>query len=127
VFKSIELVFIITITFIGFYGVFFSENLIKKLLMLGVLNASTIGIFLYVGSFYSTTPPILSGTQKLFHYTEYADPLPQALVLTAVVIGFATQSLSLVYVMYVSRYFHTLEEEKIERVVENERISDLDA
>ncbi len=54
-----------------------------------VLGLSLIGyavnVFIFaMGRLWSGTPPILGGAGVL------ADPLPQALVLTAIVIGFAT-------------------------------------
>ncbi|HOO31935.1 MAG TPA: cation:proton antiporter subunit C [Thermotogota bacterium] len=125
--RSIELIGICACFITGLYGVFFSKNLIKKLLMLGILNAATIGFFLYIGSARSKIPPILNAVNPLFLAENYADPLPQALVLTAVVIGFATQSLSLVYVMFLSKKYHTIEEDKIEKLVEEERKHELDA
>jgi multisubunit Na+/H+ antiporter MnhC subunit len=48
------------------------------------------------------------------------------LVLTAVVIGFATQSLSLVFAMYLSKSYDTVEEDKIEKLVEEERRGELE-
>jgi multicomponent K+:H+ antiporter subunit C len=47
------------------------------------------------------TPPIL-GPDTVIDPAHYADPIPQALVLTAIVIGFATTALFLV-VLLVSR------------------------
>lgn len=54
-----------------------------------VLGLTVIGyavnVFIFaMGRLWSAAPPILSGA------TPVADPLPQALVLTAIVIGFAT-------------------------------------
>jgi multicomponent K+:H+ antiporter subunit C len=44
-----------------------------------------VNIFLFaMGRLHTNLPPIISPGQK-----QYADPLPQALVLTAIVIGFA--------------------------------------
>jgi multicomponent Na+:H+ antiporter subunit C len=95
--------------------------------MLGVVNAATIGVFLFIGSTKSQIPPILNVQESIFLSEKFADPLPQALVLTAVVIGFATQSLSLVYVMYLSKKYHTIEEDKIEKLVEEERKNELES
>ncbi len=125
--RNIELIFICATFITGLFGVFNSKNLIKKLLMLGVLNASTIGFFLYIGSKNSIIPPIISLDTLILRSDYYADPLPQALMLTAVVIGFATQSLSLVYVMFLSSHYHTIEEDKIEKLVEEERKNELES
>lgn len=125
--RELELLFICATFVCGFFGVYYTKNMIKKLLMLGVMNVSTIGIFLFIGSTNSIIPPILKTTQALLPSQSYSDPLPQALVLTAVVIGFATQSLSLVFVMYLSKNYDTIEEDKIEKLVEEERKSELES
>ncbi len=124
--RELELFFICAVFICGFYGVYYTKNMIKKLLMLGVMNVATIGIFLFIGSTHSIIPPILSGHERIINQYSFSDPLPQALVLTAVVIGFATQSLSLVFVMYLSKNYKTIEEDKIEKLVEEERKSDLE-
>lgn len=125
--RELELLFICATFICGFFGVYYTKNMIKKLLMLGVMNVATIGIFLFIGSSNSTIPPILKSTQIIVNQQSFSDPLPQALVLTAVVIGFATQSLSLVFVMYLSKNYDTIEEDKIEKLVEEERKNDLES
>jgi multicomponent Na+:H+ antiporter subunit C len=124
--RELELLFICATFICGFFGVYYTKNIIKKLLMLGVMNVATIGIFLYIGSTNSTVPPILKSVHSVITQQSFSDPLPQALVLTAVVIGFATQSLSLVFAMYLSKSYDTVEEDKIEKLVEEERRGELE-
>ncbi|MCZ0903284.1 cation:proton antiporter subunit C, partial [Microcoleus sp. HI-ES] len=45
---------------------------------------------------------------------DYADPVPQAVILTAIVIGFSIQALMLVSVMKLARDNPTLESNEIE-------------
>lgn len=45
----------------------------------------------------------------------YADPVPQAVILTAIVIGFSVQALMLVGVMKLARDNPTLETDEIEK------------
>lgn len=123
--KEIEGILILLGILIGLYGTLTKRNLILKLLMLGVMNSSVIGFFLYSGIGESRVPPILSPTIKAFSQFDYADPLPQALVITAVVIGFATLSLSLVYVMLIAIKFHTVDENQIEDTIEKDRLDEL--
>ena len=64
-----------------------------------VLGLTLIGyavnVFIFaMGRLWSGAPPILSEAAA-----EFADPLPQALVLTAIVIGFATTALFLVVLL----------------------------
>jgi len=47
-----------------------------------------------------------------------ADPLPQALVLTAIVIHFATLALALVYVIFLTEHRHTQDVRHLERLEE---------
>ena len=63
------------------------------------LLSYAVNLFIFsVGSIFIDKPPVLSPgvPADLAHYT---DPLPQSLVLTAIVIGFATTSLFLVVLL----------------------------
>ncbi len=52
-------------------------------------------------------PPVLSDTVS--HLSQYVDPLPQALILTAIVIGFAVQAFLLTLLVITWRRNRTLE------------------
>lgn len=63
------------------------------------LLSYAVNLFIFsMGRLRMNAAPILDGAQP----ANYADPLPQALVLTAIVIGFATTALFLV-ILLVSR------------------------
>ena len=66
-----------------------------------VLIASRDGLF----------APIVSDVRE----GAYADPVPQAVILTAIVIGFSIQALMLVGVMKLARDNPTLESNEIEK------------
>jgi multicomponent Na+:H+ antiporter subunit C len=57
-------------------------------------------------------------------FATVADPLPQALVLTAIVINFAILALSLVFVMLLVERYHTTDSVRIERDVHDEEASE---
>lgn len=64
------------------------------------LSLLSYGVNLFIlsmGRLRPGSPPILAGDN--FDPSHYADPLPQALVLTAIVIGFAMTSLFLVVLL----------------------------
>jgi len=119
--KFIESILILAVTFIGFLGMVIKRNLIEKLLFLGIMNSGVIGFFLTSGPGKVVLPPILKPGQTLLVESIYADPLPQALVITAVVIGFASLSLSLVFVMAISNRLHTVDGDRVEKLIESER------
>jgi multicomponent K+:H+ antiporter subunit C len=62
------------------------------------LLSYAVNLFIFAtGGLRLGAEPVLKGTAGSL--AEYADPLPQALVLTAIVIGFATTALLLVVVL----------------------------
>ena len=66
------------------------------------LLSYAVNLFIFsMGRLRVNAPPVLDGSYPV-DVTAYTDPLPQALVLTAIVIGFATTALFLV-VLIVSR------------------------
>lgn len=63
------------------------------------LLSYAVNLFIFsMGRLRINEAPILEGSTSL-HPLSYADPLPQALVLTAIVIGFATTALFLVILL----------------------------
>lgn len=101
---------------LGFGALLFRRSLIWKLLGLNVASGGAI-VFLVALSHRPRAVPPLSG------YPEgipHADPLPQALVLTAIVIHFATLALSLAYAISLTELVHTQETERIEVAAEEE-------
>ncbi len=70
----------------GLYMVL-SRHLVRMLLGLSLLTTAVNLVIFQTGRFRSQQPPIVrEGAERL---GESADPLPQALILTAIVIGFA--------------------------------------
>ncbi len=102
--------------FVGIIGTVLRKNLVMKLLSLGISDIGVILIFIAIGYLPGGGSPIIRENME-----RYVDPLPQALVITSIVIGFATLSLSLVFVMYLSNRFHTVDSTKLERRVKDAR------
>lgn len=69
-------------------------KLIIGLVLLG--NAINLLIFL-MGGLVEGNPPIISGDEKVLA-EGFADPVPQALILTAIVISFGLQSFAIVLI-----------------------------
>ena len=64
-----------------------------------MLLSYAVNLLLFVsGQLWQDNPPILNEGEPL-NLSMYADPVPQALVLTAIVIGFATTALYLVVLL----------------------------
>ncbi|NEP15783.1 MAG: cation:proton antiporter [Leptolyngbya sp. SIO4C1] len=94
----------------GFFGIIFKQNLMLKILSMDVMSTGVIAYYALIASRTGLFAPIFSETE-----IEYADPVPQAVILTAIVIGFSIQALMLVGVMKLARNHPTLESREIER------------
>jgi multicomponent Na+:H+ antiporter subunit C len=96
---------------LGFFGILLKENLVMKIIAMDVMSTGVIALFLLVAAHDGTYTPIVNGAPP----TAYADPVPQAVILTAIVIGFSIQALMLVGVMKLARDNPTLETRAIEQ------------
>jgi multicomponent Na+:H+ antiporter subunit C len=95
----------------GFFGTLLKKNLVMKIVSMDVMSTGVIAYYVLIASRDGLFTPIFSNIPK----EGYADPVPQAVILTAIVIGFSIQALMLVGVMKLSRDNPTLETHEIER------------
>jgi len=95
----------------SFFGILLKKNLVMKIVSMDVMSTGVIAYYVLIASREGLFTPILSEAPK----GNYADPVPQAVILTAIVIGFSIQALMLVGVMKLARDNPTLETHEIER------------
>jgi len=101
---------------IGLLGLILRRDLVIKLLSLGLVNGSVILCLVSLNAQPDGVPPIVRGPGG----APYVDPLPQALVLSAIVINFAILALALVFVMLLVERYHTTDSQRIEHEIEEE-------
>lgn len=94
----------------GFFGIIFKKNLVMKIISMDIMSTGVIAYYVLVASRNGIFTPIVATTKKV----AYADPVPQAVILTAIVIGFSIQALMLVGVMKLAKNNPTLETKAIE-------------
>jgi multicomponent Na+:H+ antiporter subunit C len=82
-----------------------------KIISMDVMSTGVIAYYVLIASRDGLLTPIISNAKNV----RYADPVPQAVILTAIVIGFSIQALMLVGVMKLSRDNPTLESNEIEK------------
>ena len=95
----------------GFFGIIFKKNLVMKIVAMDVMSTGVIAYYVAVASRNGLFTPIFINAEK----RSYADPVPQAVILTAIVIGFSIQALMLVGVMKLARDNPTLESNEIQK------------
>ena len=109
------IVYILTIFLflVGLYGVLSKRNLIKIVIGLAIMEYSVNLFLILVGYVRGGTAPIISADEpgKLF-----VDPLPQAMVLTAIVIGLATTALLLAIAIRIYKKYGTFDIREIKNL-----------
>ncbi|BAU13662.1 hypothetical protein LEP3755_42020 [Leptolyngbya sp. NIES-3755] len=103
--------FVFATILIGFFGIILKKNLIMKIISMDVMSSGVIAYYIVVAARGGVLTPIVWGEPK----GAYADPVPQAVILTAIVIGLSIQALMLVGVMKLSQNNPTLEVSEIEK------------
>lgn len=94
--------------FIGLYGAMTQRNIIKTIMAVGIMDAAAIVFFMMSNFVPGARPPIAGIAPE-----QMADPIPQALMITAIVIGVSVIAMCLaMYMRVVYRYgtaeWHTL-------------------
>lgn len=120
------------IAFIAAYGVAFRPSLLKKVIMLSIFS-DAINILAVALGFHIARPipPVYPGMSFVVHSlpsiedvrafaSRAVDPIPQVLVITAVVIGLAVLSFLTYIVVLVYRRYGTLDVRVISRKVREE-------
>jgi multicomponent Na+:H+ antiporter subunit C len=82
--------------FIGIYGLIARKNVIKTIISIGIMQTSIIIFFITINYKEGSVAPIGEKVQNI------SDPLPQALMITAIVIGVVFTSVSLT--MFINLY-----------------------
>lgn len=99
---------VILLMMIGFYVVIASSNLIKKIIGLNIFQTSVFILYITVGKMHGGAAPILEKGVEV-----YANPLPQVLILTAIVVGVATTALGLALIVRIKESYGSIEEDEI--------------
>jgi multicomponent Na+:H+ antiporter subunit C len=109
---------------LSIYGIVYRRSLIKKLISLTILSDTVFVSIILVGFIfkYPVVPPVYSGVdgEEAYLLEHASDPLPQALVLTGIVIGLAVNALIAFGVIQVYRLTGTTDAKRAIRVLVEE-------
>ena len=101
---------VITLMMSGLYIVIAHGNLIKKIIGLSVFQTSVFIFYISMAKVEGGTAPILAD-----NITQYSNPLPHVLILTAIVVGIATTALGLSLVVRIKEEYGSIEEDDIQQ------------
>ena len=96
-FSMVELTGLV-LFFIGIYGITARKNVVKSILSISIMEIGIILYFLGINFEVGQVPPVGDLTRGI-----PADPLPQALMITTIVIGVAVTAVSLS--MFIAMYY----------------------
>ena len=98
---------------VGLYGVITRRNLIKIAISLSVMELSTFLFLALMGYTEGGVAPIVDPADPV---KTYVDPLPQELVLTAIVIGLATTAMLMAVIIRIYRKYGTFDIREIKNL-----------
>lgn len=96
----------------GLYGLFTNRNVIKMIVSLNIMELGLNIFIISIGFVYNGIAPIVSSANTTGLI--FVDPLPQALVLTAIVIGLGTTALALAIAKSIYKKYNTYDLNELE-------------
>ncbi len=104
---------------VGLYGAVLRPNLMRKLMGINILQTAVISFYLLLAVKKGAGVPILGHHgEALAHH--FINPLPHALMLTAIVVGAGTTGVALALLIRIHRRYKTLDEREILAQIESE-------
>ena len=103
---QIQMFMALLIFLLGLYNLIQSKNLVKSIVSLTVLNTALILFFVLLSTQTGKSAPIIGDSTFL---GPMIDPLPQALMITAIVIEAAVTALALMMSIKLFHYYGSLE------------------
>jgi multicomponent Na+:H+ antiporter subunit C len=102
---------------VGFYGLLAKRNVIKKILGLTILDHAVNLLLIMIGYREGGCAPIrLPGEEHAAFVARSVDPVPQALVLTSIVIGLGITMLMVALALRIRQCYRTLDGTEINRL-----------
>ena len=104
---------------IGLHGILARTHLVRKLMAMNVMQVAVIIFFIAISAKSEATAPIAVDDGASPIADAYINPLPHALMLTAIVVSVSTTGVALALLIRIYRRYDTLEEpELLERMRE---------
>lgn len=98
---------------IGLYCILARTNIIKSLIGLMIFQSAVFLLYISMDKIDGGTAPII---QESVENQIFANPLPQVLILTAIVVGISTTALALAVTVRIKEAYGTIEEDKIQEM-----------
>ena len=115
-------IFPIILFFISFFGLITTVNIVKSIILTVLMQTAVIMFWLGLAARLGRVPPIFGYYADIADLNEVADPLPQALMLTAIIIGIAVTAINITLLNSLFRKYRTVKwDEMTEAALEDEQ------
>jgi len=104
-----------TLLAIGVYAVLVKRNMIKKIVGLCIIDYAVNFFYVVAGYKVNAEAPILSEGMDVMRIN-FVDPLPQALILTSIVIGLGVTMLTVAIAIRLYQKYGTFDTDEIRRL-----------
>lgn len=98
---------------IGLYGMLVQRNLVKKLIGINIFQTSIILLWVAAAYKQDASVPVFDPAIGLEDPSRYMNPLPQTLMLTAIVVGVAITGVAFALLIAIHEAYGTLDEEEL--------------
>ena len=109
IWTNLDYVVPVVLFFIGLYVIIAKNNLIKKFLGLNIMETAIFSFVIALGVLDGGTPPIMGPGV----HPPYTSPLPQALILTGIVVAVSTTALALSLIIRIYQQRGTIEADEL--------------
>lgn len=104
---------VVVLMMTGLWIVIAHANLVKKIVGLGIFQASVFIFYISTAKLDGGTAPIITDLAAV-GATGYSNPLPHVLILTAIVVGVAVTAVGLALVVRIKEAYGSIEEDEIQ-------------
>ncbi len=98
---------------VGLYAATSKSNLVKKLMGINIMETSVFLLFISIGAVKGGKAPIVIEASSK---TRFVNPLPQALILTGIVVAVSTTAIALSLIIKIYEHCGTIESDKLKEM-----------
>ena len=113
-------IFAVIMFFFALFGLITARNAIKTIIFTLIMQTAVIMFWLFLSARTGTTPPIIYDPAILNDMPAIADPTPQALMLTAIIIGISVSAIKITMLNYLFRKYNTADWELMHELAAKE-------
>ena len=107
---TVEYLLTIVLLLVGLYGIVARQHFLRKLMAMNILQVAVIVFFIALSAKSGATVPVVIEDGHEVNVASYVNPLPHALMLTAIVVSVSTTGVALALLIRIRRRYGTLSE-----------------